>query len=370
MPLRARWFTYFVSRRKTLHSDARIKLTPTAVILTLVTFACAFAVCYADKPQNKKPADKKPNSNTNTLCYVCHLDLQTELITTVHLSAAVTCDKCHGPSASHMHDEMLMTKPDILYGRQEVDKMCSRCHQPHKNPDAVEAFRKEWSGRTRPNGRAVTEESVCTDCHGTHNIVKKMPTASDKQQSSDWIALFNGSNLDNWRVSGKARWTVERSSIIAKPGSKGRGGDLWTRQTFTDYLLAVTFRATWPIHAGIWLRGADGPRIEIFENPQSTAFSGSVRVPGKALVLKNMHQDLFDPETWNTISVKVQRDRLQVWLNGEEVGAVRISGPAKGKLGLHLEKHPRHKTAELCVREVLVQPMGEPSEKATTTSKD
>jgi hypothetical protein len=334
----------------------------------LTIFAWAFAVCFAQDTQQKKDAGQKPASNSNTLCYVCHFDLQTEQITTTHLAKGVTCNACHGASAHHMHDEMLMTKPDILYGRDEVEQMCKRCHQPHKDPNAVAAFRKEWTGRTRPNGRAVTEESICTDCHGTHNIVKKMGTESDKEQSAEWTPLFNGQNLDNWQVSGKASWKVERSSIIGMPGPKDGGGDLWTGAQYEDYLLAATFRATWPIHAGIWLRGADGPRIEIFENHKLAAFSGSVWMPGKGPALLNPRQDLEDRESWNTISVKVQGDRLQVWLNGEEVGMVRVKGAEKGQIGLHLEGSAVNKAAELQVREVLLQRLVESREKATVTS--
>jgi hypothetical protein len=132
----------------------------------------------------------------------------------------------------------------------------------------------------------------------------------------------------------------------------------------------VTFRAAWPIHAGIWLRteGAErGPRIEIFENKKAATFTGSVWVPGKGLALANLRQDLVDTESWNTISVKVEAKRFQVWLNGEEVGAILVDGPAKGKIGLHIETHPAYKAAKLYVREVLIQKLGE-QEKADTKS--
>jgi len=342
-------------------------------MLVPAVFAWALAVCFAEKRQQTETASEKSSSGSNTLCYVCHIDLQTEKITTTHLDQAVTCDECHGPSAHHMHDEMLMTKPDVLFGRAEVDQMCKRCHQPHKNQQAVEAFRKEWSGRTRPNGRAVTAESICTDCHGTHNIVKKMGTESEEELLTDWTPLFNGQNLDNWQHAGKASWTVKRGSIVATAGPKGQGGDLWTKAAYQNYLLAVTFRVTWPIHAGIWLRAAarePGPRIEIFESREPMAFTGSVWVPGKGIALANMRQDLLDPESWNTISVKVQADRIQVWLNAEEVGAVRVIAPGKGKIGLHLESDLACEGAELQVREVLVQRLGESPEKTKTISKD
>jgi hypothetical protein len=72
-----------------------------------------------------------------------------------------------------MHDETMMTSPDILWGRKEVEKMCRVCHGQHKNPSAVEAFRKEWGGKKRENGRSINRESICTDCHGLHTIARR-----------------------------------------------------------------------------------------------------------------------------------------------------------------------------------------------------
>ena len=322
---------------------------------TIALMSCVFGVCRAQVPQEKQDGGEKAASNSNSLCYVCHLDLQTERITTDHLAQGIGCVSCHGASVHHMHDEMLMTKPDILYGRTEVDPMCKLCHPAHKDANAVAAFIREWAGRTRPNGRAVTDESICTDCHGTHNIVNKSATESEKDGAPEWTPLFNGQDLANWQTSGAASWAVKRGAIVATADPNGRGGDLWTGDVYADYLLAVTFRSTWPIRAGIWLRDANGPRIEIFQNTKPQAFTGSVSVRKRELVLVNLRQDVFDPEAWNTISVKVQGDRIAVWLNGEEIGAVRVEGPGRGRIGLHVEGSGSDKGTELRVREVLLQ---------------
>ena len=87
-------------------------------------------------------------------------------------------------------------------------------------------------------------------------------------------------------------------------------------------------------------------------------------MPGKGLALVNLRQDLEDRESWNTISIKVEGDRTQVWLNGEEVGLVRAGGPARGKVGLYISKRGDSKPAELIVREVLIQKRVKPEEYA------
>jgi hypothetical protein len=351
-------------------------------ILVFAAFAGVLAVCLAGESQAEKPSG-------NSKCYVCHPDMKTEELTTDHLDMEVTCDECHGASTEHMHDETLMTKPDLLFGRAEVAKMCSNptCHRPgggrgvygrqdHEDPVAVEAFFKKWAGRMRPNGRTVAHNSVCTDCHGTHNVSKPLETQSEDEQPAEWVAAFNGGDLTGWRPSGTASWAVKTGRIVGTPGTNDEGGTLWSEIIYEDYLLAVTFRAAWPIHAGIWLRGAGsepGPRVEICEPSEankSAAFTGSVRVPGKGLALANLREDLVDRESWNTVSVKVEGERVQVWLNGEEIGAVRVITPTKGRIGLYIQKHPASKSTELSVREVLIQRLGDAEEEASTPSQN
>lgn len=109
----------------------------------------------------------------NGLCLVCHLDFDDDPIAADHLQQGITCAHCHGKSTAHMHDETLMTSPDVLYGRAEVEAMCMSCHQPHKDPRAVDIFLKKWLGKKRENGRSITIDSNCTDCHGLHTIPRR-----------------------------------------------------------------------------------------------------------------------------------------------------------------------------------------------------
>ena len=348
-----------------MHLKNRTNLYLAGGVLIFAAFLCVFTVTFAQESQTEKPGG-------NSKCYVCHPSMKTEELTVNHLTLGVTCDVCHGLSTEHMHDEMLMTKPDLLFGRSEVRQMCSSCHKPggersfygleDHDPKVVEEFIKSWRGRIRPNGRAVTKDSICTDCHGTHNITKAAEQKAGDKQAVEWSAVFNGSDLSGWQSMGDVSWTVKRGRIIAAPGSNSKGGVLWTKSEYEDYLLAVTFQAAWPIHAGIWLRGTGaeqgtekGVRIEIFESSKPIAFTGSVSIKGKGLALANLRDSLMDKEGWNTLSAKVQGDRIQVWLNGEEIGVVRATGPAKGKIGIYIEGKIASKSTELQVREVQIQ---------------
>jgi len=179
-------------------------------VLVTVALACVLIVGLAGDSQAEKAEQE---SGGNSKCYVCHATMKEEHITTKHLELDITCDKCHGDSIEHMHDEMLMTKPDLLFGRAQVIGMCGKCHSSHENPDKVEAFRKEWSGRMRPNGRTIAPDSVCTDCHGTHNLAK----VEDPQEDAEWITAFNGKDLTGWEASGDPLWSVKDGRILGMP---------------------------------------------------------------------------------------------------------------------------------------------------------
>ncbi len=355
-----------------MRSKIRTALPYATITVLLTAIFMLLGSSFAEQSQPKEAAEEQ--SDGNNKCYVCHPFLKTEDIATAHLEMDITCDVCHGSSTEHMHDEMLMTEPDIKIGRAEVQKMCSdpTCHAPaadrtvygledHIDPEEVEAFFEQQQGRIQPNGRTINSDSVCTDCHGTHNLDKSTATPqAEEEKNEDWITAFNGRDLAGWKPAGEASWKVERSRIIATLPAKAKAGELWTEQEYEDYLLAITFQAEWPIQAGIWLRGPDthhSPRIEISDSVKPAACTGSIFIPGRGSALVNLQEDLVDKEGWNTISVKVKGDRVQLWLNAKEIGAVHTGGPKKGKVGLHIEKHPESKTAEWYIREVLIQPI-------------
>lgn len=112
----------------------------------------------------------KLEEGDNSQCLCCHMDFDGEDIVEKHLAKKITCRSCHGPSEPHRQDETLRTKPDLLWGRAEVRAFCRQCHQTHKKPAAVEEFRQKWLGKARPNGRFISKDAVCTDCHGEHTV--------------------------------------------------------------------------------------------------------------------------------------------------------------------------------------------------------
>jgi hypothetical protein len=115
-------------------------------------------------------AAAKPTDNSE--CLVCHMDFKAEVLSAKHEKAGVGCTTCHGASLAHGDDELNITPPDTLFGRAEIIPFCRTCHPKHKTGKAYNAFVKKWHSKRRPNGRMVSDDSVCTDCHGNHAVLR------------------------------------------------------------------------------------------------------------------------------------------------------------------------------------------------------
>jgi len=121
----------------------------------------------------EKPAAKLSPMSVNAACCICHMTFVREPISKVHLKAKVTCIKCHGLSAAHANDEDIgATKPEIVYKRGQIDKMCVECHETHDAPARLVV------ARCIQRGLSPKKAAVCTDCHGKHRIEK--PPADEK----------------------------------------------------------------------------------------------------------------------------------------------------------------------------------------------
>jgi len=73
-------------------------------------------------------------------------------------SKAATCNNCHG-----WHDIKATQNPESRVNRRNVAKVCGQCHE-----DVLDVYYNSVHGRLAKEGNP--DVSVCTDCHGEHQI--------------------------------------------------------------------------------------------------------------------------------------------------------------------------------------------------------
>ncbi len=119
-------------------------------------------------PREASPASAKRTAD-NTPCLKCHEPFAAETLGRLHLQIGLGCVDCHGKSIAHARAGSGLLKPDVLFGRTQVDSFCQRCHDaPHKHPARVESWARKRAGQILPTGRKIMEHNICTDCHGEH----------------------------------------------------------------------------------------------------------------------------------------------------------------------------------------------------------
>jgi hypothetical protein len=153
------------------------------VSLTLLLFGCQPTESAKKESGSQAGSVRKvsPAAGTgeNSECLICHMDFKNEELSVNHDQVGIGCINCHGDSLAHGDDELNITPPDKLYGRAEIVPFCKGCHSSHVEGEGYDDFVKKWHSKRRPNGRMILDDSVCTDCHGNHAILR-----IDQQQAA------------------------------------------------------------------------------------------------------------------------------------------------------------------------------------------
>ena len=77
-----------------------------------------------------------------------------------------------------------------------------------------------------------------------------------KEKKEGWVLLFNGKNLEGWISVGKDTppafgWEIENGVMTVRKQDGKRGGDIITREQYSDFDLKVDFRITKGAKSGI-----------------------------------------------------------------------------------------------------------------------
>ena len=203
-----------------------------------------------------------------------------------------------------------------------------------------------------------TKEQIELQAHGTYvayrNIyLRELPnesstithlTESEKQEG--FVQLFDGTNFDNW-VGNKAGYLLKDGVIEVNPEAKG-GGNLYTKEEFSDFIYRFEFQLTPGANNGIGIRAPlegdaayVGMEIQvldsehpIYANLKPYQYHGSVYgvLPAKRGFLKPTGE-------WNQEEIMIQGSKIKVTLNGTVITEADLKEATKNGTVDHNE-HP------------------------------
>ncbi len=173
-----------------------------------------------------------------------------------------------------------------------------------------------------------------------------------------FVKLFNGKDLDGWETSGNAKWFVEDGMLVGTQGENNAPGDLFTTDTYGDFLVILTYRTEWPCNSGLWFRYQSPQKAyqaDTLEYKNPVCYSGTLYCPGKMFLAMNTDKSLVDREGWNTMKVRAERDHIQIWLNGHKVADVHDDTTDSGKIGFQVHPGEEFGPMKIVVRELLLK---------------
>ena len=169
------------------------------------------------------------------------------------------------------------------------------------------------------------------------NETAKVPnTLTDSEKADGWKLLFDGKTTKCWRSARSDKfpeygWSIRDGMIIVNPGDGAesrRGGDIITRELYSNFELKVDFRLTPKANSG----------IKYFVIPELLVQKGSALGieyqiyddAGRGISSKNALASAYDlfaakgvranpAGQWNTALIVSKNGKVQHWLNGRLV---------------------------------------------------
>ena len=125
------------------------------------------------------------------------------------------------------------------------------------------------------------------------------------------VALFNGKNLQGWKVKGNKQWQVNKGILK----NNASGGNVICKQKFKNFKLHAEFRYPKGSTIGIYLRGRYEVQIEdnFGKEPSSTLFGGiyGFLSPNEMVAKK--------PGQWQEYDITLIGRRVTVIANGKAI---------------------------------------------------
>lgn len=210
------------------------------------------------------------------------------------------------------------------------------------------------------------EEQIELQAHGSpvayrDIYVKELPSVKPyelgkDEQKDGFKVLFDGTNMFNW-TGNTVDYTIDSGNIVIHPRpGKGSGGNLYTKEEFSDFEYRFEFKLTHGANNGLGIRAPlegdaayVGMELQILDNEDPMykdlhvyQYHGSIygTIPAKRGYLKPVGE-------WNYEDVIVKGPKIKVILNGTtildaDITEARKNGAADGKPHPGLQRDSGH----------------------------
>jgi len=196
-----------------------------------------------------------------------------------------------------------------------------------------------------------------------------IPAASTMVSTDGFTSVFDGLNLDGWKMQGHASWKVERGEIVGQPDPDQKT-DCWlfSKEEWTDFALEVEFKVPEKCNSGVAIRM---PK-EATGDPDAYGYEVQISdAPGRKPTGSLLHHvdstgnNVHKPNEWNRMLINCEGDHIVVYLNGLLLVDTKEGGFKRGRIGMQLAKGEEFANQEVHFRNIRIKSL---AGKASATS--
>ncbi|MEU3973792.1 ThuA domain-containing protein [Streptomyces bacillaris] len=167
---------------------------------------------------------------------------------------------------------------------------------------------------------------------------------ADCKPGKDYRSIFNGKTLEGWKQAGPGKFTVSDGALHSEGGM---GLLYYQAKELKAYSLKLDWKMAGDDNSGVfvgfpesddpWSAVNNGYEIQIDATDAADRTTGAV-YGFKSANIKARDRVLRPPGQWNSYEIKVQGERLQIFLNGAKINDFTNTDPARslkdGYIGL------------------------------------
>ncbi|MCD4771882.1 MAG: DUF1080 domain-containing protein [Bacteroidales bacterium] len=146
-----------------------------------------------------------------------------------------------------------------------------------------------------------------------------------RELNENTVSLFNGKNLDGWKIHGTEKWFVNNGELICESGPDKEYGYLATEKEFKNFELTLKFKQEANGNSGVFFRSSlDGTKIsgwQVEVAPPGQNTGGIYESYGRGWLneIPEEKEKFLKMGEWNIMKIRVVDDHVITWLNGEEM---------------------------------------------------
>jgi hypothetical protein len=175
-------------------------------------------------------------------------------------------------------------------------------------------------------------------------------TKTEVTEDSDWVSLFNGTDLSGWKqINGTAQYKVENGEIVGVTVTESPNSFLATEQEYDDFVLEFEFLVNNDINSGVQFRSHSIPdfkdgRVHGYQfevDPSDRAWTGGIYDEQRRgwlypLELNPEARNAFKKSEWNKARIECVGNSIKTWINDVPVSNLRDDMSPKGFIALQV----------------------------------